>query len=179
MILMGDEVGRTQSGNNNAYCHDNETSWLDWTLLERNADLYRYAKEMIRFRHMHPVLRNRYHYQHRDYAGSGYADISFHGTQAWNCDWSSHSRIFAFLLCGKHAKQAAVADAYIYVALNMYWGTLNFQLPALPEALRWHVFANTGMSPLEDIHPVGREPVLENQDSFLLGPRSVAVLVGR
>jgi glycogen operon protein len=179
MILMGDEVGRTQNGNNNAYCHDNETSWLDWTLLERNPDLYRYAKEMIRFRHVHPVLRNRYHYQHRDYAGSGYADISFHGTQAWNCDWSFYSRVFAFLLCGKHAKEGTVADDFIYVAMNMHWDALDFQPPALPEGTKWHVFANTGMSPLEDIHPVGQEPVLENQNSFLLGPRSVAVLVGR
>ena len=179
MILMGDEVGRTQHGNNNAYCHDNETSWLDWTLLEKNADLFRYAKEVIRFRHVHPVLRNRFHYQHRDYVGSGYPDISYHGTRAWHCDWSSYSRVFAFLLCGLHAKQGTVADTPIYVAMNMYWDAVNFQPPPLPEPARWHVFANTGMSPPEDVHSVGQEPVLEDQDNFLLGPRSVAVLVGR
>ncbi len=63
MILMGDEVGRTQQGNNNTYCQDNELNWLDWTLLESNADLFRFFKHVIAFRHAHPVLRNRWHLQ--------------------------------------------------------------------------------------------------------------------
>jgi len=179
MILMGDEAGRTQLGNNNTYCHDNEINWLDWTLLEKNADLFRYAQGMVRFRHGHPVLRNRYHFQHRDFVGSGYPDISFHGTQAWNCDWSFYSRVFAFLLCGRHAKQGTVQDDFIYVAMNMYWGGLNFRPPALPEGMKWFLFANSGMPAPEDIHEMGQEPVLEDQNNILTGPRSIIVLVGR
>lgn len=179
MTLMGDEMGRTQRGNNNTYCHDNEINWLDWNLLGKNADLFRYAKQIIHFRLAHPVLRNRYHFQNCDYVGSGYPDISFHGTRAWHADWSGTSRIFAFLLCGKHAKQGTFHDDYIYVAMNMYWEALDFELPRLPEGMRWHVFANTSMPSPEDINEIGKEPVLENQYNFLVGPRSVIVLVGR
>src|SRR5436305_5247814 len=92
MLLMGDEVGRTQHGNNNSYCHDNEISWMDWNQLKQNAGLFRFAKLLLHFRHDHPVLRSRTYFQHRDYVGSGLPDISFHGTQAWSCDYSPGSR---------------------------------------------------------------------------------------
>ncbi len=88
MILMGDEMGRTQFGNNNTYCHDNELNWQDWALLEQNAELFRYVKTMLAFRHAHHALRNRWHLTGTDTVGSGYADITWHGTQAWNADWS-------------------------------------------------------------------------------------------
>jgi glycogen operon protein len=179
MTLMGDEMGKTQHGNNNTYCHDNESNWLDWNLLRKNADLFRYTKQIIHFRLAHPVLRSRYHFQNRDCIGSGYPDISFHGTKAWYADWSGTSRVFAFLLCGKHAKQGTFQDDYIYVAMNMYWEDLDFELPRLPEGMRWHVFANTSMPSPEDINEIGKEPVLENQYNFLVGSRSVIVLVGR
>ena len=179
MILMGDEMGRTQNGNNNTYCQDNELNWLDWSLREKDSDLFRFACKMIQFRHAHPVLRNRYHFQHRDYIGSGYPDISFHGTQAWNCDWSFHSRVFAFLLCGEHAKQGQAKDDFIYIAMNMYWEALSFNLPALPVGRNWYVFANTSMPSPEDIHEIGQEPVLEDQNTILIGPRGVMALVGR
>jgi len=148
-------------------------------LLGRNADLVRYMRGMVHFRHVHPVLRNRYHFQHRDYVGSGYPDISFHGIQAWNCDRSFYSRVFAFLLCGEHAKQGALQDDFIYAAMNMYWEALNFQPPSLPECMKWHVFANTGVPSPKDIHEIGQEPMLEDQNNILVGPRSIIVLVGR
>ncbi len=96
MILMGDEVGRTQQGNNNTYCQDNELNWMDWTQLESNAELFRFFKHVIAFRHAHPVLRNRWHFSNRDYVGSGYADITWHGTKAWNANWSDDNRLAAF-----------------------------------------------------------------------------------
>ena len=103
MILMGDEIGRTQQGNNNAYCHDNDLSWMDWTLLKSNGDLFRFFKLCIAFRKAHVVLRNRTHLRNEDYVGSGYPDISWHGVRAWHPDWSGESRVLAFMLCGKHA----------------------------------------------------------------------------
>ena len=80
MILMGDEMGRTQGGNNNTYCLDNELNWLDWRLLETNHGLFRFFKNMIAFRRAHPVLRSKSHFRNQDYVGSGYADITWHGT---------------------------------------------------------------------------------------------------
>jgi glycogen operon protein len=179
MILMGDEVGRTQKGNNNTYCHDNELNWLDWTLLETHADLFRFFKHCIAFRKAHPVLRNWSHFQNVDYVGSGYADITWHGTQAWNADWSASSRTLAFMLCGKHAKGGTIKDNFIYVAMNMHWEAHWFEIPGLPEGINWHIFANTGAIPPEDSWEPGTEPVLENQNGLLIGDRSLAILVGK
>jgi glycogen operon protein len=179
MILMGDEMGRTQHGNNNTYCQDNELNWMDWAALKTNQALFRFSKRCIAFRWAHPVLRNRFHLQNRDYVGSGYADISWHGVEAWCPDWSEDSRSIAYMLCGKHANNGATEDDYVYVAMNMHWETHVFQLPELPQGMEWHVFANTSVSPPEDIWEPGREPVLSDQRQFLMGAHSVAILVGK
>jgi isoamylase len=179
MILMGDELGRTQHGNNNTYCHDNELNWLDWALLEKNSELFRFFKWCIAFRKAHPVLRNRWHFSNRDYVGSGYADITWHGTQAWNADWSSQSRTLAFMLCGKHARGGTAVDDYIYVAMNMHWESLVFDPPGLPHGLRWHIFANTSMPSPDDICEPSAEVPQYDQQHFVLGSRSVAILVGK
>ena len=174
MILMGDEIGRTQKGNNNTYCHDNELNWMDWGLVQTNADLFRFFKACIQFRHAHPVLRRSDHFQYYDTSGWGYPDISFHGTQAWHPDWSDNSRILAFLLCSKQTP-----DDFIYVASSSYWEGLEVEIPKLPEGKSWRVFANTGMAAPADAWEVGKEPVLEDQEHFLMGPRSTIILVGR
>lgn len=179
MILMGDEVGRTQQGNNNAYCHDNELSWMDWTLLETNADLFRFFKHCIAFRKAHPVLRNRTHLRNQDYVGSGYPDISWHGVRAWHPDWSGYNLTLAYMLCGKHANNGQTQDNHIYVVMNMHWETHQFELPQLPPGVQWHVFVNTIMPPPEDIWEPGCEPLLTDQQQCLVGPRSVVVLVGK
>jgi isoamylase len=177
MLLMGDEVGRTQNGNNNTYCHDNDLSWLDWNLQTKNADLLEFVKHCIAFRVAHPVLRNSNHFQNRDYVGSGYADITWHGTKAWNADWSGTNRTIAFMLCGKHAKGGAVEDNYIYVAMNMDWKTLWFELPTLPQSMNWHIFANTGATTPSYLPET--EPLLDHQSGLLVGDRSVVILVGK
>lgn len=177
MLLMGDELGRSQNGNNNTYCHDNDLNWLNWDLLETNRDLFDFVSHCIHFRLAHPVLRNHNHFQNRDYAGSGYADITWHGTQAWQANWSADSRTLAFMLCGKHAKQATVADDFIYVAMNTHWQTQWFEVPGLPPGLTWHVAVNTGAAPA--YFPLGAEPPLENHQGLLVRDRSVVILVGR
>lgn len=177
MILAGDEFGQSKFGNNNTYCHDNELNWLDWNLKEANADLFRFFKNIVAFRKAHPVLRSKDHLRHQDYVGSGYADISWHGTRAWNSDWGG--QVIAFLLCGKHAKAGTAEDNYVYVAMNMYWETLAFELPGLPENMQWHVSTNTDMPTPQDIFEPGTEPILADQASYLVGGRSVVILVGR
>jgi isoamylase len=179
MILMGDEFGHSQGGNNNAYCHDTALSWLDWAQAEKNEDLVRFFSNRIAFRHEHPALRRREHPTNRDIVGSGYADISWHGTRAWNADWSPFSRTLAFLLCGKHAVRRGGSDDYIYVAMNTHWDDHDFELPGLPDGRRWRVSANTAMPSPEDCFDPGMEPLIEEQGSFRVGARSVVVLVGR
>jgi glycogen operon protein len=179
MVLSGDEFGNSQKGNNNAYCQDNEISWLDWDLLEQNNDLYTFVKRIIAFRKNHPALRNRFHFQNRDYMGSGYADITWHGNEPWASDWSDNNRRIAFLLCGKHAKQGLAQDDFIYVAMNMDWHMNGFSIPGLPEDKAWRVAVNTDLTAGEDIYEQGKEVLLENQEEFLVGPRSIAVLIGK
>ncbi len=179
MILMGDEIARTKNGNNNTYCQDNALNWLNWNLVEENAEQFRFFKEMIAFRKAHPVLRNRWHLSNQDYVGSGYADISWHGTQAWNADWSDSSTVLAFMLDGNHARGGDEPDDFIYVALNMHWETLWFDLPQLPEGADWHVSVNTAAPSPEDIWTPGQEPLLSDQNGLLVGDRSVVILVGR
>ena len=170
MIQMGDEVGRTQNGNNNTYCHDNELNWLDWTLLEKNADLLHFFTNVIAFRKAHPILRNRDFFQHRDYLGKGVPDMSFHGTQPWQPDWSnSGSHTLAFMLGGDYAKGATQQDDHVYVAMNMYWDSVWFTLPKLPDGMNWYVSANTGVPSPEDSWAPGSEPLLSDQDNIVLG----------
>lgn len=179
MILMGDEMGRTQHGNNNAYCHDNEMNWLDWSLLKKNGEIFEFFKHCIAFRNAHPVLRNREHFQNEDYVGSGFADITWHGTRAWYADWSAYILTLAFMLDGSHAKGGTVQDDMIYVGMNMHWEDHLFELPALPGRKRWHLFADTsGYAPKYAYTP-GEEPVLETQNALVIGARSVVILVGR
>jgi isoamylase len=179
MILFGDEAGRTQGGNNNTYCQDNELAWFDWNLLGTNREIFDYFRRIIAFRHAHPVLRSNAFFRNADYMGSDYADITWHGTRAWNADFSNASRCLAFMLCGEHAKEGRENDDYIYTAMNMHWEMHGFQLPRLPENRRWHVFANTDVSPPFDICDPGAEAVLQNQEEILVGPRSVMILVGK
>jgi len=179
MVLMGDEFARTQRGNNNTYCQDNDLNWVDWSLAERNADVLDFARRLVAFRNAHPVLRHHTHPCNEDCVGSGYPEISWHGVKAWEPDWSENSRTLAFMLCGKHAKGGSVLDDDLYVAMNSYWECLEFEPPELPAGRVWHVAVNTGMGEEGDIHDVGQEPALEDQGHVMVGAHSVVVLVGR
>jgi glycogen operon protein len=175
MLLMGDEAGRTQRGNNNAYCLDGPQNWLDWGLLERNAELLRYCRHLIAFRKRHPALRQPLH-PGRPGAGGGFLEVTWHGTSPWRPDWSPASRSLAFLL---RSGGGGAPDDALYVALNAFWEALSFTLPAPPGGRRWHVFANTAVAPPEDVWPPGAEPPLGDQGRVLAGARSAVVLVAR
>jgi isoamylase len=177
MILQGDEVGSTKYGNNNTYGHDNELNWLDWSLAEKNSELLRFFKRIIAFRHAHPILRNKHYFSNQDWKGTGYADITWHGTQAWHADWSGN--VVAFMLNGQYVKEGYRADDFIYVALNMHWDALPFEIPVLPPAYRWHLAVNTSMAAPLDIFTHGEEPLLADQRQILAGGRSAVILVGR
>jgi glycogen operon protein len=179
MMLMGDEMGQTQHGNNNMYCHDSELSWLDWSLLNKNPNLFRFFKNCIAFRQAHPVFHNRWHLNNQDRVGSGYPDISWHGVQAWQPDWTEQSRMLGFMLDGRHAKGGLEEDNSIYVFTNAYWEGTTVELPGLPVGKAWHVFANTGAEAPEDVWEPGAEPILSDQSHLFIGARSVVILVAK
>lgn len=175
MILAGDEFGNTQFGNNNAYCQDNEISWLDWTLAKKNTVLLRFVREMIGFRNAHPVLRSNIHLRGSDYRNVGKPDVSMHGTSAWQPDYSS--RTIAVLYGGEYAKNSTAQDQDIYFAVNTDWVAHYFQLPYFEDNKSWYVAVNTSMPEGQDILPRGEEILLENQSGILAGDYSIIVLI--
>ena len=179
MIHMGDECGRTQRGNNNAYCHDEDWNWLNWEPDEDGRDLLRFTKALIAFRKANPALRQAEFLTSRDQVGSGYPDISWHGTLPWCPDWSLPSRTLAFMLCGRHGESAGGPPHYIYAAFNMYYKPLPFGLPVLPRGMTWHRFADTGIASPRDIANPGEEPRLSLQKTYIAREWSSFVLVGK
>jgi glycogen operon protein len=171
MLLMGDEVGRTQSGNNNCYCQDNALSWMNWDDVKKEAGLLRFFSKLLAFRHAHPVLRSDKFFEHRDCVGSGKPDIAFHGTRVGQPDWGG--RCLAFLICGKHA---IPQDDDIYAAFNMFWDGLPFAVPPAPEGKSWRVAINTSMPSPEDIYDGESGPRVDSGE-IIVGGRSIMVLV--
>ena len=173
MLLMGDELGRTQRGNNNAYCQDNDLSWMDWSLRDQNAELFRFTRLLLAFRRQHPMLRSNTFPKLADVVGSGHPDLGFHGTEPYQPDFSASSRTLAFRLCGLHAPQP---DDDIYVAVNMYWEALPFEVPPAGDGKAWHVAINTSMPSPQDIFEKDL-PLLGDQEKITVGARSMMVLV--
>jgi glycogen operon protein len=168
--VAGDEVGRTQGGNNNAYCQDNETSWLDWRLLEKNADLFRFFRSLIRFRRDHPSLRRSTFFQ--DAARTEPAAVTWHGNKLGKPDWSAESRLVAMHL------PASAHDDDLYIAANAHWEPAELELPPLGRGRIWSVCLDTTREAPADICEPGDESPWGG-DTYLAGPRSVVVLVGR
>ncbi|MCJ8343381.1 MAG: hypothetical protein MJH09_11145 [Cetobacterium sp.] len=142
MILMGDEMAKTQLGNNNAYCQDNETNWLDWSRLEEFKDIFNFYKNMILFRKKHKSLKKEKFFQEEDFNRNGYEDISWHGVEIGKPDWNYESKSLAFLIDGMDVDKEEEKDESIYVALNSYHEELKFQLPYIP-GKKWYKIVDT------------------------------------
>ena len=168
MLLMGDEFGRSQHGNNNAYCIDSPISWIDWSLLESNAALHRFVQGLIHFRHSHPSLRlNQF-----DGPGSSVLPCcSFHGSSAWSPDWSDSSRQLAWMMSCDTDGPGSTADI-VYVATNMAHYATWFDLPTCPGGYHWQLCFNTG----DHTNPVQDPPCAFNESGLLVGERSVVIL---
>lgn len=170
MLLAGDETARTQSGNNNTYCQDNELSWLDWNRRDTYEELYRFVRSLIAFRHAHPLLRSPCHPGEPGPDGAGPADISWHGVRAWQPDWSAESRLLALMRSG---------GEQIYVAMNAHWEVHDLELPQPEPGTQWHLVADTAAEPPYDIHGPGEEVPLDVPGHYRIAPRSTVILLAR
>ena len=179
MLNMGDEVGRTQRGNNNAYCHDTEWNWLDWGLALRHAGLLRYTRLLVNFRRAHASLHRADWFTGEDCIGSGYPDISWHGVKPDQPDWGEHSHSLAFMICGQHDHAIGGTGEFFYAAFNMHTEPLDFALPVLPARWHWHVLADTNKPSPYDIHEPSAEPRLEDQQKLVLAAKSCVLCLGR
>jgi glycogen operon protein len=161
MLLAGDEFLRTQRGNNNAWCQDNEISWVDWHLAEENADFRRFVKGMISLRRRHPVLRRRGFFRGPGPGADHRPDIVWHGVEPGYPDFSRMSRTLAFALDGtQHDHTVAKPDCDFYVACNAWREPVSFRIPLSPTGRRWRRIVDTSLdSPLDFIDGFERPPV--------------------
>lgn len=165
MLLAGDEFRRTQHGNNNAYCQDNPTSWLDWSLLSRNQDLFRFTRGLLALRRAYPVLRKEAFYTPDDlqwFAPNGTAP-----------DWSDTSQ--RSLACLVHCD----SNSCLYLMFNAATEATSFVLPRLPKPMAWHLAVDTGRATPDDVYPPGQEQPIGQPAEYAMGPRSSAILVAR
>ncbi len=180
LILAGDEFGNSQGGNNNAYCQDNETSWLNWKLLQTNDDLCAFVRRAIAFRKKHPVFHMAKEPRVMDYLSCGHPDLSYHGVKAWVPEFDSFRRQLGVMYCGAYGKrQDGTDDDYFFVMYNMHWEPHEFALPNLPKGMRWHVAADTSAGTVNGFYEEGAEPELAAQKKYMAPSRTVTVLIGR
>lgn len=163
MFFAGDEFGNTQYGNNNAYCQDNEISWLDWGMLEKNREIFEFFRYMIRLRKEHEILR-------KDTAPSrtGFPFISLHGARPWDEAYSQISRMIGVMFAGRDSQDR---EDILYLGINAYWETVEVELPRLPEGFSWIALADTSRG----VEAIVREKIRLDQRRYVLNPRSVCV----
>ena len=158
MLLGADELGRTQQGNNNAYCQDNAISWVDWRGFDTQRDLFRFVQLLIAFRRAHSVLRHREFLDGKPRGALGRPDVMWHGVRLGEPDWGPHSRALAMHIAGEHAPEP---DCDVYLAANAWKEDLAFDLPEPPAGRRWvHVVDTAAPSPNDIAAPGDEHPVV-------------------
>jgi glycogen operon protein len=167
MILMGDEVRRTQRGNNNAYCQDSEISWFDWSLVEKHADVLRFATLLIERRRLRDMTHERQRVSLNQLILK--AKSSWHGVKLNQPDWSGQSHSVAFTAELQNDKM------FFHLILNAYWEPLDFELPPLDNNGRWRRWIDTALASPQDIVPWQTSPSISGF-TYRAEPRSVVVL---
>jgi len=172
MILAGDEFGNSQNGNNNAYCHDNAVTWLNWKNIEKNNDLFNFVKELIAFRKKQVVFTREEQFKMSDYLSCGYPDLSYHGEEAWKIQTDHLTRQFGALYCAKYASGQDKVKEDVYLAVNMHWNEHEFALPNPIDGKKWYIIMDT-----EDEKGFLSEPVEVKEKSILAKERSIRILL--
>jgi glycogen operon protein len=165
MLLDGDEFRRTQGGNNNAYCQDNETSWMDWINLEQHEEVYRFARSMIAFRRAHPILSKEQFYTD--------AEIQWFGPQGGLPSWIDRKeKRFACLI---HEDEQRT----LCLMFNASADAVDFRFPPTMSAVQWYLAVDTSGETPQDLFAPGEEPLWRDPQTYHLSPRSSAILLAR
>ena len=167
MLLMGDEMRRTQQGNNNAYCQDNEINWLDWHLLKRHSGLHRFVQQMIRLRLSLDVFKEDHGLSLNQLLLM--AQIDWHGVKLNQPDWSDHSHSLAFTVQGR--------EELFHIIFNAFWEALEFELPPPPDdpQAKWRRIIDTDLETPDDICSMAQAPAVDRR-TYIVQPRSVVLL---
>ena len=171
MFFAGDELGNTQFGNNNAYCQDNEISWLDWGLLDKNRDLFEFFQFMIAYRKKHPAICKKL-----PNASCGVIGPQTYNAQAEDTTVSKDDKMFGTIFAGHNDETGE--DDLVYISINAYWDEMEIKLPAVGDKMIWHLTVDTfGKEDGVYCFQEGKEPRIDGK--YMMRPRSVAVFTGR
>ena len=162
MLLMGDEIARTQLGNNNAYCQNNKITWMDWDRKETFQDLFHFTKSMIKLRKSYSIFRKEEYLKMDE-------EIILHGVKLHQPDYSFHSLSIAFEIWDQES------DTQFYIALNSYSETLEFELPILKNKKEWYLLTDT--SKVETCDFKAEEKITETNYSVI--SKSSIILVAK
>lgn len=168
MFFAGDEFCNTQFGNNNSYCQDNITSWLDWNRLEEYKEIHDFFRHMIRLRKDNAILRKT-----TKPAACKLPEISIHNGFPWNGGTDNNSRLIGIMYAGRDEND--IRDDIVFYCMNAYWETLIMQLPELPMGMQWKVCVNTFL-PYEDGKNVEEQTEFYYKKSLKVPPRTVIIL---
>ena len=177
MIVAGDEFMRSQGGNNNTYCHDNEINWFDWNKIQQPE-----RQEMIRFWSMIMDKRKRYidHFKGKYFEGKqnrfGLYDVSWHGTKLNSPGWDDPNALCLGMTLGDTAEDTD-QTLNIHVMFNMYWDGVEFEIPQA-SGLRWYRAIDTALPTPNDIQPPEQQVAIEG-NTYLVTGRSIVVLASR
>ena len=179
MLLGGDEFARSQCGNNNAYCQDNETSWFDYRRIHEYEDLHRFVRELIRFRREHPSLSRPSFFTGHDNSRNDYPDISWHNEHGGTTDWSSRQNLLAMLIDGDRGETRAEDDDNDFYFMFNATGKEHLFTLVPPPRGRWHRVIDTYRSRGDDIVPMGGEVALTEGQHYRVHSHSLVVLLAR
>lgn len=164
MFFAGDEFLNTQGGNNNAYCQDNEISWIDWNRLKKHEDMFAFAKAMIDFRKRHPVIR-----KNLNPCSLGFPMVSLHSLKPWDEELTEDNRLLGVMYAGRDDKGGK--DDIVFVALNVYWEAQMLELPDLLGKWRWKQVIDTSQEKFKVKNHIGKDRCI------MLEARSLSVFV--
>jgi isoamylase len=179
MILGGDEFARSQRGNNNAYCQDNEISWFDWDLASRNDDLVDFFRKAIAFCHRFPVLQRRKFRLGKDLDDDGVPDLKWFGPDGGDPRWGDPEARTICCQLDSSEDGARLSVRRLFFILNGHWDPQWIALPPLDGAHGWHRAIDTSLPAGADFAAPGREVRIDPADHYIANARSTVVLLAR
>ncbi|MEX0867487.1 MAG: glycogen debranching protein GlgX, partial [Pirellulales bacterium] len=178
MMVMGDEVRRTQQGNNNAYCQDNEISWFDWTLVDEHKDLFRFISSLIRFRREEPSVRREHFLRGTPERSGDVPDVSWFSPGGQPIDWERDDSSLTCLLGPSHSEDE-VQEVERYILIMVHAGVLprDFMLPVAARSLDWRLLIDTSAESPNDFFQLGRGPRISRGRKITLMDRTLVCYV--
>ena len=175
LVLGGDEFLNSQQGNNNAYCQDNKTGWLNWKKQKKETWLAEFIKNLADFRREHPIISSEHPMELNDYGRKGFPDLSYHGESAWISSIPADRQAAGILYCGEYEKKTdQTPDDYIYIGYNFHSGLSHLALPKLPQNKKWYLLMTTAAE--NSFLP--EKEILEDQHLLAIEGQSINIVIG-